>query len=106
MMSMSSSFSSAAWNISCMGSPVIMQTRTLLVVLLLVFLLGAVGHAILPSGPGHHIASESACVFHHGMHLPAGMQPPAGVPQLRSATITDRGCALGLVSHIPHPPTF
>ena len=91
---------------SCMDSKVNLFKRLVLTSLLILFLIGAVGHAILPNGELTHAQSESACVFHHGINATVRSQPSIGDSDISPASISDTTCALDLAFHISHPPTF
>lgn len=80
--------------------------RISLTLLLILFLLGAVGHALLPAGDLYHVQAETNCAFHHGINLPVVLQASINTVDMTLASIPDTTCAFALAFRIPRPPTF
>ncbi len=80
--------------------------RLSLAFLLILLLIGIAGHLLAPVGGSHHILSESACAFHHGINLPMNLQPAWNESGISPEPTHDDTCVLDLVLKISHPPTF
>lgn len=80
--------------------------RLSLALLLAVLLIGIGGHLLAPVGGSHHILSESTCSLHHGINIPAKLQPAWNESGISLEPTHDYTCVLDVVQKISHPPTI
>jgi hypothetical protein len=81
------------------------RRRLSLAFLFLLLLIGLSGHLLAPAGGAHHILSESTCVLHQGINLPANLPSSWNESGIPPEPTRDNTCVLDLVLQIPHPPT-
>ena len=80
--------------------------RLSLTLLLVLLLVGIVGHVLLPTNSAQHVFTESTCAFHHGMNIPVSTSPSWAETGISLDPMRDQSCALDLALNILHPPTF
>ena len=80
--------------------------RLALAFLLVLFLIGIAGHLLAPVSVSHHILSESTCVIHQGVNLPANLQSFWNESGISPEPTRDETRVLDLVLKISHPPTL